>query len=59
VLRRIFGPKREEVTVGWRKIRDEGLCNLYRSPNIITVVRTRTKRWVGHVVQMGKMRRVK
>jgi hypothetical protein len=44
VLRRIFGPKRDEVTGGWRKLRNEELHNLFSSPNII-----RRMRWVGYV----------
>jgi hypothetical protein len=49
VLRRIFGPKRDEVTRGWRK-----LHNLYSSPSIIRIIKSRRMRWVGHVTQMGK-----
>jgi hypothetical protein len=46
VLRRIFGPKRDEVTGDWRKLHNEELHNLYFSPNIITM---RMMRWAGHV----------
>jgi hypothetical protein len=48
-LRRIFGPKREEVTRGWRKLHNEELHNLYGSPNIIRVMKSRRMRWAGHV----------
>jgi hypothetical protein len=57
VLRRIFGPKREEVVVGWRRLHNEELHNLCASPNIITVIKSRTG-WVGHAVRMGEMRNV-
>jgi hypothetical protein len=49
VLRRIFGPKREEVAGDWRKVHNEELHNLYASLNIIRVIRTRKLRWAGHV----------
>jgi len=49
VLRRITGPKRDEVTVEWRKLHSEELNNLYRTPNIIRVVKLKIMRWVGHV----------
>jgi hypothetical protein len=45
VLRRIFGPKREEVAGGWRRLHNEELHNLYASTNIITVIKSRTVRW--------------
>jgi hypothetical protein len=48
-LRRIFGPKRDEVTGEWRKLHNEELHNLYSSPDIITIIR-----WAGHVAYMGK-----
>ena len=48
VLRRIFGPKRDEVTGEWRKLHNE-LNNLYSSPNIVQVVKSRRMRWAGHV----------
>jgi hypothetical protein len=47
VLRRIFGPKRDEVTRGWRKLHNEELHGLYSSPSIITAIKARRKRWVG------------
>jgi hypothetical protein len=55
VLRRIFGPKRDEVTGGWRKPHNEELNDLYCSPNIVRVVKLRM-RWAGHVACMGKGR---
>jgi hypothetical protein len=53
VLRRIFRPKRDEVTGGWRKLHNEGLHNLYTSPNISRMIKSRRMRWVGHVALMG------
>ena len=58
VLRRIFGPKREKVTGEWRKLHNEELNDLYNSPNIIRVIKSRRMRWAGHVVSMGKKRGV-
>jgi len=49
VLRRIFGPKRDEVTGEWRKLHNEELNDLYTSPNIIRVIISRRMRWVKHV----------
>jgi hypothetical protein len=54
VLRRIFGPKRDEVTGGWRKLHNEELHNLYSSPNIITMIKSRRMTLVGHVGRMGR-----
>jgi hypothetical protein len=54
VLRRIFGPKRDEVPGEWRKPRNEELNNLYSSPNIILVTKSRIMRWAGHVAHMGR-----
>jgi hypothetical protein len=54
VLRRLFGPKRDEVTGGWRKLHNEDLNDLYTSPNIIGVIKSRRMRLVGHVARMGK-----
>jgi hypothetical protein len=54
VLRRIFGPKRDEVTGGWRKLHNEELHNLYFSPSIIRMIKSRRKRWAGNVVEMGE-----
>jgi hypothetical protein len=48
VLRRIFGPKRDEVTGRWRKLRNEELPDLYSSPSIIRIIKPRKMRWVGH-----------
>jgi len=52
VLRRVFGPKRDEVTGERRKLHDE-LHDLYSSPNIIRMIKSRRKRWAGHVARMG------
>jgi len=54
VLRRIFGPKRDEVTREWRKLHNEELNNLYSSPNIVRVIKSRRMRWAGHVARMGE-----
>jgi hypothetical protein len=56
VLRRIFGPKREEVVKGWRRLHIEGLHNLYTSPNIIRVIKSRRVRQTWHVTHTGEMR---
>jgi hypothetical protein len=48
-LRRIFGPKRDGVTGGWRKLHNEELHNLYSSPSIIRIIKSRRMRWAGHV----------
>jgi hypothetical protein len=53
VLRRIFGPKKHEVTGGWRKLHNEELYNLYFSPNIIRMIKSRRMKWTGHVARMG------
>jgi hypothetical protein len=58
VLRRMFGPKRDEVTGDWRKLRNEELHILYSSPNIIRQMKLRKMRWVGHVARMGEERKV-
>jgi hypothetical protein len=58
VLRRIFGPKMEEVAGGWRRLHNEELHNLYASPNIIRVNKSRSMRWGEHVARMGGMRYV-
>jgi hypothetical protein len=58
VLRRIFGPKRDEVMGKWRKLHNEELHNLYSSPDIISQVKSRQMRWVGHVARMGEERKV-
>jgi len=58
VLRRIFGPKRDEVASGLRKLHTEELNNLYCSPNIVRVITSRRMRWVGHVARMGERKGV-
>jgi hypothetical protein len=58
VLRRIFRPKRDEVTGEWRKLYNEKLHNLYSAPDIIRQVKSRRMRWAGHVARMGKERKV-
>jgi hypothetical protein len=54
VLRSIFGPKRDEVTGDWRKLRNEELHNFYSSPNIIRMIKSRRMRWAGNVARMGR-----
>jgi hypothetical protein len=56
VLRRIFGLKRVEVTGEWRKLHNEELRDLYSSPSIIGIIKSRRMRWVGHVARMGEAR---
>jgi hypothetical protein len=56
VLRRIFGPKRNEVTGEWRKLPNETLNDLYCSPNIVRVSKSGRMRWVGHVARVGESR---
>ena len=58
MLRRIFGSKRDEVTGKWRKQHNEELKDLYCSPNIVLVIKSRKIRWVGHVARMGEKRGV-
>jgi len=58
VLRRVFGPKRDEVTGEWRKLHNEGLRDLYSLHNIARVVKPRRMRWVVHVERMGEGRGV-
>jgi hypothetical protein len=53
VLRRIFGPKRDEVTGGWRELRNEELHNLYSSPKIIRMIMSKRMRWAERVARMG------
>jgi hypothetical protein len=56
VLRGIFGPKRYEVTGEWRKLHNKELHDLYSSPSIIRIIKSRRMRWAGHVAQMGEKR---
>jgi hypothetical protein len=56
VLRRIFDPKRDDVIGDWRKLHNEELHNLYSSPNIIRMFKSRRIRWAGHVARMGETR---
>jgi hypothetical protein len=58
VLRRIFGPKRDEVTGEWRKLHNEELHNLFSSPDITRQVKSRRMRWAVHVARMGEQRKV-
>ena len=58
MLRRIFGPKRDEVTEEWWKLHSEELNNLYFSPNIVRVIKSRRMKWAGHVAHMGERRGV-
>jgi hypothetical protein len=58
VLRRIFGPKRDGVTGGWRKLYNEELHNLYSSPSKISIIKSRRMMWAGHVARMGGKRNV-
>jgi len=56
VLRRIFGPRRDEVTGEWRRLHNEELSDLYCSPNNVRVIKSRRMRWAGHVARMGEER---
>jgi hypothetical protein len=56
VLRRIFGPKRDEVRGEWRKLHNEELRDLYSSSSIIRIIKSRRMRWAGHVARMGEKR---
>jgi hypothetical protein len=53
---RIFGPKRDELTGGWRKLHNEELRDLYSSPSTIRIIKSRRMRWAGHVARMGEKR---
>jgi len=56
VLRRIFGPERDEVAGEWRKLHNEELNDLYCSPNIVRMIKSRRMRWAGNVARMGERR---
>jgi hypothetical protein len=58
LLRRIFGPKRDEVTGEWRKLLNEELRDLYASPSIIRIIKSRRMRWERHLSQMGEKKNV-
>ena len=54
----IFGPRRDEVMGEWRRLHNEGLNDLYSSPSIVRVIKSRRMRWAGHVARMGEKRGV-
>jgi hypothetical protein len=56
VQRRTFGPKRNEMAEGWTKLHNEELHDLYSSPSIIRIIKSRSMRWAGHVARMGEKR---
>ena len=56
VLRRIFGTRRDELTGEWRRLHKEELSDLYSSPNIVRVMKSRRMRWAGHLARMGEER---
>jgi hypothetical protein len=58
MLRKIFGPKKTEVTGVWRKLHNEELHNLYSSPSIIRILKSKRMRWAGHVARIGEKRNV-
>jgi hypothetical protein len=57
VLRRIFGPKRDEVMGGWRKLHNEELHDLYSLPSINRIIKSRRMRWAGHVARVEEKRK--
>jgi hypothetical protein len=56
VLRRMFGPERDELTGGWRKLHNEDLHNLYSSPSIIRMIMSKRMKWTGQIARMEKKR---
>ena len=58
MLRKVFGPKRDEVRGEWRKLHNEELTDLYSLPNVVQLVKSRRMRWTGHVSRMGEGRGV-
>ena len=58
MLRRIFGPRRDGVTGEWRKLHNEELSDLYSSPHVVRVIKSRRLRWAGHVARMEEGRGV-
>jgi len=58
VLRKIFGPRRDEVTGEWRRLHNKEIIDLYSSSNIVRVIKSRRMRWAGHVARMGEDRGV-
>jgi hypothetical protein len=54
VLRKVLGPKRDEVTGGWKKLHNEELHDLYSSPSIVRTIKSRRMRWAGHVAGLGR-----
>jgi len=57
-FRGIFGPRRDEVTGEWRRLQNEVQNDLYSSPNVVRVIKSRRMRWIGHVARMGEERLV-
>jgi len=56
MLRKIFGPRRDEVTGEWRRLHNEELNELYSSPNFVRMIKSRRTRWAGHMARMGEER---
>ena len=54
VLRKLFGPRRDEVTGDWRRLHNEELNDLYTTPNIVRVIKSRRMGWAGHLVRMDE-----
>jgi hypothetical protein len=55
MLRRIFGPKKKKVVGGWKRLQNDKLHNLYASPNVVSVIKSKRIKWVGHAAHMGQM----